>query len=478
MSDNSLTNSHSDSLIDTLVIGGGITGLSVAYGLHKQGRTAVIAEAGERVGGAITSKSNDEGFLWEEGPNSFMPTTELLEVATAVGLAPQLLLADGKLPRFVYWNRQLQAIPMSPPSAITTKLLSWGGKIRLALGAMGFAKPAMAGEESVAQFFRRQLGSEALERLVSPFVSGVYAGDPAELSAQSAFGRIVRLETNYGGLLAGAILSRKQAKKTNSPAKTNPNLPKVKPGQLGSFPKGIQMLPEAMAAQLQASGHQINLHWRLTEIKTLTQGGYVTTFSTPDGEKTIQSRNLVLTTPAYITAQLLQDLAPQASQALSEIPYPPVACVVLAYPKKNFKQELNGFGNLILRGQGVRTLGTIWASTLFPNRAPQGWNLLLNFIGGTTDPAIGQMTEAEIVAAVDQDLRQTLLKPDAPSPKVVALHLWQKAIPQYSLGHEQRLQTIAADLSRHPGLKVCGNFIGGVALGDCIKNGLAIAESL
>ncbi len=472
-----LAESLPENPVDTLIVGGGITGLSVAYGLHKQGRTTVITEASHRVGGAITSMSNDEGFLWEEGPNSFMPSPELLEVATEVGLGSQLLLADAKLPRFVYWNRQLQAIPMSPPSAISTRLLSWRGKIRLALGAMGFARPAMAGEESVAQFFRRQLGSEALERLVSPFVSGVYAGDPSQLSAQSAFGRIVNLEKNYGGLLAGAILFRKQTKKTSAPAK-NPNLAKVKPGQLGSFPKGIQMLPEAIAHKLQESGHQIHLKWELLQIKPLTGGGYATTFNTTDGEKTLYSRNLVLTTPAYVTAKLLENLAPQASQALSEIPYPPVACVVLAYPKNHFKVALNGFGNLIPRGQGVRTLGTIWASTLFPNRAPEGWNLLLNFIGGTTDSAIGAMSESEIVAAVDQDLRQTLLKSDAPKPKVVALHLWQKAIPQYSLGHSQRLTTVAADLSRYQGLKVCGNFIGGVALGDCIKNGLAVSESL
>ncbi|MFN6142208.1 MAG: protoporphyrinogen oxidase, partial [Pseudanabaena sp.] len=162
--------------LDVLVVGAGISGLAIAHELAiAKNYRVLVAEAQDRVGGAITSNRNDEGYLWEEGPNSFQPSPELLRLAVQVGLKDELVLADGKLPRFIFLNGKLNALPMSPPSAIASKILTWGGKIRLALGALGFARPAMSGEESVDQFFSRLLGKQAVERLVAPFISGVYA---------------------------------------------------------------------------------------------------------------------------------------------------------------------------------------------------------------------------------------------------------------------------------------------------------------
>ena len=429
----------------------------------------MVAEAQDRVGGAITSASNEEGYLWEEGPNSFQPAPELLRLAVEVGLKDELVLADGKLPRFVFFNGKLNALPMSPPKAIASKLLSWGGKIRLALGAIGFARPAMADEESVDQFFSRLLGKQAVERLVAPFISGVYAGDPKRLSARAAFSKIARLETNYGGLLAGALLSSKErkAQKLN-----DVNIPKTKAGELGSFRQGIKMLPEAIAAKLREQGTPVKQQWTLRSLQK--QGDiYIASFDTPTGEEIVKSRSVVLTTPAYVTAKLLQDYLPVASQALSEIFYPTVACVVLAYPKSEFAYDMKGFGNLIPRTQGVRTLGTIWSSSLFAGRAPAGWQLLLNFIGGTLDPALAKLSEPEIIQAVHQDLKKTILRADTKAePKAIAVHIWDKAIPQYEIGHLQRLATVETELQKAQGLYISANFIGGVALGDCIKRSL------
>ena len=358
---------------------------------------------------------------------------------------------------------------MSPPKAIASKLLSWGGKIRLALGAIGFARPAMADEESVDQFFSRLLGKQAVERLVAPFISGVYAGDPKRLSARAAFSKIARLETNYGGLLAGALLSSKErkAQKLN-----DVNIPKTKAGELGSFRQGIKMLPEAIAAKLREQGTPVKQQWTLRSLQK--QGDiYIATFDTPMGEEIVKSRSVVLTTPAYVTAKLLQDYLPVASQALSEIFYPTVACVVLAYPKSEFAYDMKGFGNLIPRTQGVRTLGTIWSSSLFAGRAPAGWQLLLNFIGGTLDPALAKLSEPEIIQAVHQDLKKTILRADTKAePKAIAVHIWDKAIPQYEIGHLQRLATVETELQKAQGLYISANFIGGVALGDCIKRSL------
>ena len=462
--------SEANQLLDVLVVGAGISGLTIAYELAiaKQ-HSVLVAEAQDRVGGAITSASNDEGYLWEEGPNSFQPAPELLRLAVEVGLKDELVLADGKLPRFVFFNGKLNALPMSPPKAIASKLLSWGGKIRLALGAIGFARPAMADEESVDQFFSRLLGKQAVERLVAPFISGVYAGDPKRLSARAAFSKIARLETNYGGLLAGALLSSKErkAQKLN-----DVNIPKTKAGELGSFRQGIKMLPEAIVAKLREQGTSVKQQWTLRSLQK--QGDiYIATFDTPMGEEIVKSRSVVLTTPAYVTAKLLQDYLPVASQALSEIFYPTVACVVLAYPKSEFAYDMKGFGNLIPRTQGVRTLGTIWSSSLFAGRAPAGWQLLLNFIGGTLDPALAKLSEPEIIQAVHQDLKKTILRADTKAePKAIAVHIWDKAIPQYEIGHLQRLATVETELQKAQGLYISANFIGGVALGDCIKRSL------
>lgn len=463
-------------LVDVLVVGAGISGLTIAHELAiAKNYHVMVAEAQDRVGGAITSAKNDEGYLWEEGPNSFQPAPELLRLAVQVGLKDELVLADGKLPRFVFLNGKLNALPMSPPTAIATQILTWGAKIRLALGAMGFARPAMAGEESVDQFFSRLLGRQAVERLVAPFISGVYAGDPKQLSAQAAFSKIFRLENSYGGLLAGAILSAKERKAQKL---QDPNIPKPKAGELGSFREGIKMLPEAIATKLRQQGTAIKQQWTL---RSLSKEGdiYTSIFDTPTGQERVRSRSVVLSTPAYVSAKILKDYLPAASQALSEIFYPTVACVVLAYPKSEFVSDMKGFGNLIPRTQNIRTLGTIWSSSLFAGRAPKGWQLLLNFIGGTLDPALAKLSESEIVQAVHQDLKKTLLRSGTKvEPKVIAVHVWDKAIPQYAIGHLERLATVERELQTSQGLYVSANFIGGVALGDCIKRSLQEASKI
>jgi oxygen-dependent protoporphyrinogen oxidase len=480
--------------IDLLVVGAGISGLSLAHAIasdrppnsdSQAKRKIIVTEAQNRVGGSIVSQRNEAGFQWEEGPNSFQPAPELLQLAAAVGLKNEIIFADGKLPRFVFWENRLNAIPMSDPKQLPTfKLLTLKAKLRALIGTLGFVRPAAAGEESVAQFFKRHLGQEVVDRMVAPFVSGVYAGDPTQLSASAAFGKIFRLEQNYNGLLAGAILSRLEKRKQQQASQVETKtiydrqeIPKPKPGQLGSLKDGIEALPRAIARDLSERGHEVRLQWRLDKIQPNSDGTYSATYETPEGVQTITARSLVLTTPAYVSGALLQNVAPRAAQALNEIYYPPVACVVLAYPDAAMKRDMHGFGNLIPRGQGVRTLGTIWGSSLFSNRAPKGYHLLLNFIGGSLDTAIANLSEAEIVQAVHQDLQKTLLKPDTKvEPKVLAVHLWQRAIPQYELGHLGRLAAIDQDLAAHPGLFVSANYIGGVALGDCVKRSFGTAE--
>jgi protoporphyrinogen/coproporphyrinogen III oxidase len=463
-------------VLDTLIVGAGISGLSLAHALVKEATSAsprviLVAESQGRVGGNITTATG-EGFLWEEGPNSFSPTPELLKLAVDVGLKQELIFADRKLPRYVYWEKKLQPVPMTPGAMIQSQLLSFPGKLRALFGALGFVAPAMGeqlsqqgDEETVSQFFRRHLGKEVMQRLVEPFVSGVYAGDPQQLSAAAAFGRVTKMADAGGGLVAGALLSARNRPKKMPP---DPNVPQTKPGELGSFKGGLKALPEAIAAQL---GDRLKLNWHLTRLDRTERDTYIAVFSTPDGQQEVEARTVVLTTPAYVTAELLQPLKPSVSSALQAFTYPTVASVVLAYPMSELRGKLVGFGNLIPRGQGIRTLGTIWTSSLFADRAPAGWQTLTSYIGGATDSGIGNLDAEQIVGEVHRDLSQILLKPEAAQPKVLTVKLWKRAIPQYNLGHFDRLQQIDRGLKSLPGLYLCTNYFGGVALGDCVRRG-------
>jgi oxygen-dependent protoporphyrinogen oxidase len=469
---------------EVVVLGAGISGLTLAWRL-RQGLSArsssaqvLLAEASSRVGGCISTQSKD-GYRWEEGPNSFTPTPALLNLIAEVGLTDQLVLADAKLPRYIYWERELLPVPLSPAAALGSRLLSVGGKLRALQGLLGFVPPPPGHEETVRQFFQRQLGSEVAERLVEPFTSGVYAGDPDQLSAVAAFPRVAGLEERYGSLFAGALQALRQRPQPSPVAIQSP----PKRGQLGNLRQGLQQLPEALAQKL---GDSLRLGWRAVQLKREGELYWVG-FETPEGSRWVAARQVVLAIPAYEAAALLQGLNPPASQLLAEIPYPPVAVVALAYPQEALPQPLRGFGHLIPRSQGLRTLGTIWASCLFPERAPQGYHSFLSFLGGATDaalarqqgiPPIPALSPEERAQIAHAELSQVLLTRRV-EPIYLGERLWPRAIPQYTLGHRQRIAQVQAHLaSQTPGIWVCANYLDGVALGDCVRRAEALAQQL
>ena len=463
---------------EVVVLGAGISGLTLAWRLRQSSAQVLLAEASSRVGGCISTQSKD-GYRWEEGPNSFTPTPALLNLIAEVGLTDQLVLADAKLPRYIYWEKELLPVPLSPAAALSSRLLSVGGKLRALQGLLGFVPPPPGHEETVRQFFRRQLGSEVAERLVEPFTSGVYAGDPDQLSAVAAFPRVAGLEERYGSLFAGALQALRQRPQP-SPVAIQPP---PKRGQLGNLRQGLQQLPEALAQKL---GDSLRLGWRAVQLKREGELYWVG-FETPEGSRWAAARQVVLAIPAYEAAALLQELNPPASQLLAEIPYPPVAVVALAYPQEALPQPLRGFGHLIPRSQGLRTLGTIWASCLFPERAPQGYHSFLSFLGGATDaalarqqgiPPIPALSPEERAQIAHAELSQVLLTRRV-EPIYLGERLWPRAIPQYTLGHRQRIAQVQAHLaSQTPGIWVCANYLDGVALGDCVRRAEALAQQL
>ncbi len=449
---------------DSIIIGAGISGLTAAYYLKQAGRNVLLLESSDRVGGVIQSFDAD-GFLLERGPNSLRGTHEFLDLVDELKLHDELLTADPKAPAFVYFNQALHPVPMSPLALINTKLLSTQAKWRL-LREPFIAARRDTNEESLASFVRRRLGAEVLDRLVAPFVSGVYAGDPEQLSVQASFARLAALEANSGSIFKGAMQAARAARANKDRTKRS-----LRSYRLCGFQQGLQTLPTALAKAL---GESLLTEAQVINISQIEQLKFQITFQREHQTQTVEAASLISATPSFVAAQLLDDLAPELATLLAEIPYTTLATVPLAYRVSQVARRLDGFGFLAPRGQGLRTLGSIWNSSLFARRAPDGFVLTNNFIGGETDREAVNLSDEELIRIVHSDL-QTVLGITG-EPHRLPITRWQRAIPQYNLGHAARIATIEAALARRTGLQLAGNYLHGVALGDCLKQGKEIAE--
>ncbi|KAJ4967683.1 hypothetical protein NE237_014384 [Protea cynaroides] len=474
-----------DYSVDCVVVGAGISGLCVAQALVTKNPEiagkVMVTETRDRVGGNIKTVERD-GYLWEEGPNSFQPSDIMLTMTVDCGLKDDLVLGDPKAPRFVLWGTKLRPVPSKPTDLPFFDLMSFPGKLRAGFGALGIRPPPPGHEESIEEFVRRNLGDEVFERLIEPFCSGVYAGDPSKLSMKAAFGKVWKLEQNGGSIMGGAIKAIQERNKDRKPSR-DPRLPKPKGQTVASFRKGLNMLPNAISTRL---GSKVKLSWKLSSIKKNDGGGYTLKYETADGMVFVQTRSIVMTVPSHVASSLLRPLSTAAADALSRFYYPPVAAVSISYPKEAIRKEcltdgeLKGFGQLHPRSQGVETLGTIYSSSLFANRAPPGRVLLLNYIGGATNPGILSKTESELVEKVNQDLRRMLIKPNAEDPLVLGVRVWPQAIPQFLIGHLDHLQAAKDALrdSGFEGLFLGGNYVSGVALGRCVEGAFESADEV
>lgn len=479
-------------VVDALVIGSGVSGSSLAYELHKKNIDCIVTEARDVVGGNVITKTNEEGFLWEEGPNTFQPTRQIMRLATDLGLKDEVVFADHRLPRYVFWEENLYALPSKPEDAPFFALLNPFEKIRAGIGALGFHAPKPDYEESVKDFIYRHLGEAVYKKIIDPFVSGVYAGDPSKLSMAAAFKKIYSLEDlgSTPSILEGGLL--RQAERAREARENyDPEIPTYTPGALGSFKKGLQSLP--LAVQQKMGEERVRTSWKVESISKNADGTYTAKYSTPQGPKTITARTIAVTSPAHATRTILEGMIPEAKR-LDDIYYPCVTSVTLAYPKEAFKdsvrrereglgQRLFGFGNLIPRSMNIRTLGTIWCSSLFPYRAPEGYEMLLSYIGGAQDPykydpPIADMKDEDVVDAVHNDVSKILLKDGAPRPKVLGVRKWPKAIPQYNKGHLAIRAEVDKGLARCPGVYLGGNYVSGVAFGDCVQWGVDTAPNV
>jgi protoporphyrinogen/coproporphyrinogen III oxidase len=450
--------------VDSVIIGAGISGLVAAHRLKKMGRDLLLVESGDRVGGVIQSREV-EGFLIERGPNSLRGSHEFLDLVEELNLTGELITADPRAPAYVYAGGEFHAVPMSPPALVKTKLISNAAKLRLLREPFVKARRG-GGEESVASFVRRRLGGEILERLVEPFLSGVYAGDPEELSLQACFPKLAEFEAEAGGILRGALRAAKQSRKGAARPKRS-----LRPYRLCSFRHGLSALPEALSQSL---GDRLLTSARIIDIRST--GGFEIKVEHRGEIKKINSAALVISTPAYVAGRLLGDIAPEIAALVAEIPYASIASVPLAYRQGQIARKLDGFGFLAPRGEGLRTLGSIWNSSLFAGRAPEGWACLTNFIGGATDAGAVKLGDEELIRIVHDDLSKALGV--SGEPRRLPVTRYEHAIPQYTLGHAARVERIETRLRGAPGLWIAGNYLRGVSLGDCIKQAERVAVEI
>jgi len=442
--------------VDSVIIGAGISGLVVAHRLKRMGRDILLIESGDRVGGVIQSREV-EGFLIECGPNSLRGSHEFLDIVEELNLTDELIKADPRAPAYVYAGGELHAVPMSPPAILKTKLISNAAKLRL-LGEPFVKARLDGGEESIASFVRRRLGDEILERLVEPFLSGVYAGDPRELSVQACFPKLAEFEAEAGGILRGALRVAKQSRKEAARTKRS-----LRPYRLCSFRRGLSAFPEALSGSVSDS-----LLTRARVIGISSTAPFEVRIEHQGEIKTINSPTLAISTPAYVANRLLDNTVPEIAGLVAEIPYVSIASVPLAYRAEQITRKLDGFGFLAPRSEGLRTLGSIWSSSLFAGRAPEGWVCLTNFIGGATDLEAVKLSDEELIRIVHGDLNKVLGVIGA--PRRLPITRYERAIPQYTLGHAARAERIESMLREIPGLWIVGNYLRGISLGDCIKH--------
>ncbi len=458
------------------VIGGGIAGLSAAYYLNKQLGNAVhitVLEASERWGGKITTDRlpfGDGLFVVEGGPDTFLATKPYAtDLCRELGLGSRLhgtnpqqkhtyVLHGGRL--LPLPDGLAMMIPTNVEAILRSRLVSWVSKARMGLDFILPARP-VNGDESLGAFVSRRLGREAYENLIEPLMSGIYAGDGDALSLASTFPYLRDLELKYGSLARGALNMRRQTMST----KRGPT-----PGSRSAFltpTTGLAEIVEALVDRLRKNGVELRL---AAPVKSVSQGGGWQVHLLD--ATTIKADGVIIASPAYAAGQLLADLDPELASTLEQIPYASTATISLAYRLGDVPRPLDGYGYVIPRAEGRRALACTWTSTKFPHRAPDGYALLRVFVGraGESFP----WSEAELVQLAREELKLTL--GIQAEPLLSRAYMWEKAMPQYNLGHPQLLQRIDGAVAGHPGLALAGNAFRGIGIPDCIHSGELAAQ--
>jgi len=436
------------------IVGSGISGLVTAFLLIKKDFEVALFEKSKRVGGNIQSVKIDD-FLIEYAPNSLLKSPRLVDLIRELKLDREVLAANAaNKKRYVLRRGKLKSLPMSIAKMAADDFFSWRAKLRLLKEP--FVKSKSPEGESVAGFFERRLGREIVERAADPFIAGIYAGNPENLSVKAAFPRLYELEKKYGSLLVGSLLSKAE--------KADKDFPRT-----FSFKRGVQTLTDTLAERLSES---VKSNTEVTQIEKASDGKWLV--KTKSDQQIFDA--LIISTPAASAAKLIENYDANLRDQLKNVYYPPIAMVFFGCRKETIAHNLDGFGFLVPSSERREILGTIWNSAVFENRAPEGYHLLTSFVGGARNAATFEKSDEELLKVVFEELKSILGLRD--EPDFTHIKRWQKAIPQYGLGYERVENSIKDFEKSNQGIFFCSNFYKGISVGDCVKNSFATAEEI
>lgn len=467
-------NEQTLSHVDVAIVGGGITGLSAAWFLQQQTRSTerdlsyVLLEQSDTWGGKIRTEkvagSNGDPFLVEGGPDSFITQKPwALQLARQLGLDDQLLPTNDEKRQVYVLNHGrptplpdgvLLIVPTQFMPFVRSPLISPLGKLRMGLDL--FIPAKRDGEdETLAQFIRRRLGSEALDKIAEPLMSGIYNAEAERQSLLATFPRFRSLEEKHGSLIRGMLASRRARAKSKAQPQRNGKKP---PSAFVSLKGGMHTLVEAVRAELTGD---CRLQGDVQDIRSQPGGGYRLTLT--DGDQ-VAAQAVILAVPAYVAARLVTDLAPEAATQLAGIRYVSTGTLSLAFRRDEIDHPYEGFGIVIPRSEARAINAITWTSTKFDCRAPQGAVLLRVFFGGSRTPHMMDLDDAELLVRVRSEL-QAMTGIDA-DPLFHRIYRWRRANPQYDIGHLARVDAIEAALP--DGLFVSGSPYRGIGVPDCV----------
>jgi len=443
------------------IIGGGITGLTAAFRLQQKNVPVVLYEAGKRVGGVIQSVRHD-GYLAESGPNSILETSPVIGSLIAdLGLEDRRFYSDERAgKRFLVRGSKPVAMPSSFLGFLFTPLFSTSAKLRLGLEPF-IRRTEPDKEESLADFVVRRLGREFLDYAINPFVAGVYAGDPAHLSVKHAFPKLHDLERRYGSLIKGQFLGARERKRRAEVSKQN--------AKKLSFDEGLQVLPDAIATRL---GVSIRTNSPVTRLERQGEE-WIVSARHEDSETQCSHSAVVYAAPPLHLPEICLGGRSIDYSPLSQIYYPPVATLVLGFRREDVAHPLDGFGMLVPEVEPFNILGTLFSSTLFPRRAPEGHVTLTTYLGGCRAPHLAETDPISRLNLVLHDLR--ILLGVRGEPTFVHYAQFRHAIPQYDVGYG-RFKALMTEIEQNaPGLFFAGHYRDGIALSDSILSGHNVA---
>lgn len=423
------------------IIGAGISGLTLAYSLHKRQIPYFVVEASDRVGGYLQSEKLGK-YQLDYGANSLLCDQKIRQWIAEIGLNDEIL---GTNPisknRYIFKNGQYKILPTSPPALIFSNFFSW--KTKLAIFKERNKKAEHIENETLTSFFKRRFSQEIVDYALNPFVSGIYAGNPEELLLGKTFPLLEEYEKNYGSVLKGFIKNKGNARR-----------------QSISFKGGMNTLPQKLASIIAP-----NLYLN-TPIEKIEKVSNVWKINDLTCDK------LVITTSAFSASNLLKDIFPAFAEALVKVNYPPMSVVYSAFKKLQVKHALNGFGGLHPQIERQFSAGSIWSSSVFSDRCPPDEVLLTSFVGGTQYATHAQLPDALLLEKLNAELQKNYQIEG--SPIFQHIFRWEKSIPQYDLNisavHEK-----SKDLEKE-NLWICANWQGGVSVADCIKKAMALGE--